>query len=92
VKGKNHIQSIFFNPDEVRAIGLGLGRVIDDLNSMKRGELLDVPWTPEARKIQKEISAATRSAAAKLEKFTGIKCELPPYIDGDEDEFLTKES
>jgi hypothetical protein len=27
-------EKIYFNPDEVRAIALGLGRVIDDINAM----------------------------------------------------------
>lgn len=85
-------EKIYFNPDEVRAIALGLGRVVDDINAMKRGEWANTPWTPEARKIQGEILRHARAAAAKLEKFTGIKCDLPPYIKGDEDEFLTKES
>lgn len=86
------IEKIYFNPDEVKAIALGLGRCIDDINAMKQGENANIPFTPEARKFMKDISAACLSAAAKIEKFTGYKCELPPYIDGDEDEFLTKQS
>lgn len=85
-------EKIYFNPDEVRAIALGLGSVIDDMNALKKGKLADTPWTPEARKFQKQIITACQSAAAKLEKFTGVKCDLPPYIPGDENEFLTKES
>lgn len=86
------VERIFFNPNEVMAIGMGLARIMEDMNAMKQGNNVNLPWTPEARKIQKEIMAACVSAAAKLEKFAGYKCELPPYIDGDEDEFLTKES
>lgn len=85
-------EKIYFNTDEVRAIALGLGRIIDDINEMKRGGWENTPWTPEARKIQAEIERNARAAAAKLEKFTGIKCDLPPYERGDENEFLTKES
>lgn len=85
-------EKIYFNPAEVRALALGLGRVIDDLNEMKKGNNANIPWTPEARKMQAEIVAASRSAAAKLERFTGIKCKLPDYKPGDENEFLTKES
>jgi hypothetical protein len=85
-------EKIYFNPDEVRAIALGLGRVIDDINAMKRNGWENTPWTPEARKIQAEIEKHSRAAAAKLEKFSGIKCDLPPYEKGDENEFLTKQS
>lgn len=85
-------EKIYFNPHEVMAISMGLARIIEDMNAMKKGDLINTPWTPEARKAQYEILSACQSAAAKLEKFAGIKCELPPYEDGDENEFLTKES
>lgn len=85
-------ERIYFNPNEVMAIGLGLARVMEDINAMKRGELINTPWTPEARKVQLEILSACQSAANKIEKFANYKCDLPPYKDGDEDEFLTKQS
>lgn len=71
---------------------MGLARIVEDINAMKRGEWANTPWTPEARRIQEDILKNAQGAAAKLEKFTGIKCDLPPYIKGDEDEFLTKQS
>jgi hypothetical protein len=86
------VERIFFNPTEVSAIGMGLARIMEDMNAMKKNGYENTPWTPEARKIQADIMNACRSAANKLEKFAGYKCELPPYIDGDEDEFLTKQS
>jgi hypothetical protein len=86
------IEKIYFNPDEVQAVAMGLARIIEDLNAMKQGEYINTPWTPEARKAQTEMRNAVLSAAAKIEKFTGVKCELPPYIPGDENDFLTKPS
>lgn len=86
------VEKIFFNPAEVTAIGLGLARVIEDFDAIKKGENANIPWAPEFRKMQGEILSACRSAAHKLEKFAGYKCELPPYEEGDEDEFLTKQS
>lgn len=88
----NNKQQIYFNPKEVRIIALGIGRIIDDINEMKKGEYAHIPWTPDTRKDFSDMMANARSVAAKLEKFTGIKCELPEYNDGDENEFLTKES
>jgi hypothetical protein len=85
-------EKIYFNPKEVMAISMGLGRVIEDINAMKKGEYVGIPWTPEARSILADILEACQSAASKLEKFAGVKCELPPYEEGDENEFLTKES
>lgn len=69
---------------------MGLGLIIQDLNSTAKDP--SIPWTPEARAIQKDIAAAAKAAAGKLEKFTGVKCDLPPYQPGDENEFFTKES
>ena len=78
---------IYFNHDEVQAIAMGLAMIIEDFNATKLH-----PWSPEARRTQAEIMRATRSAAAKLEKFAHVKCDLPPYNEGDENEFFTKES
>ena len=78
---------IYFNPDEAQVLAMGLASVIQDMNSHT-----DQPWTPEARKIRKDILSAATSAANKLEKFAGVKCDLPPYNPGDEKEFFTKES
>jgi len=86
------VEKIFFNPAEAHAIAMGLARIMEDMDAIKKNGYENTPWTPEARKMQAEIVAACRSAANKLEKFAGIKCELPPYNNGDENEFLTKQS
>lgn len=86
------VERIFFNPAEVSAIGMGLARIMEDMNAMKSNGYENTPWTPEARKIQHSIMKACQSAATKLEKFANYKCELPPYNEGDEDDFLTKQS
>ena len=80
---------IYLTMEEYRAVQLGLGRIIEDLTKPK----MDMyPWTPEVRKFKKEIVTAANTAAAKIEKVTGVKAELPEYEEGDEDEFLTKQS
>lgn len=86
------VDRIYFSPQEAIAISMGLARVIEDLNEIKKGDNSNIPWTPEARKQQSDILNACQSAARKLEKFAGIECKLPPYERGDEDEFLTKQS
>lgn len=86
------VERIYFSPNEAIAISMGLARVIEDLNEIKKGDNSNIPWTPEARKHQAEILNACQSAARKLEKFASIECKLPPYEPGDEDEFLTKQS
>jgi len=86
----NKTTHIYFNQHEAAVMGMALGGLIEDLNSAAKDPT--TPWTPEARKDQNEIVAAAKSAAAKLEKFAGVKCDLPPYVTGDENDFFTKES
>jgi hypothetical protein len=85
-------EKIYFNEKEAVVIGLGLARLVDDLNETQSGKLADMPWTPEARKAQRDMLVSAKSAAAKLEKFTGIECKLPGYNPDDEQQFFTKES
>ena len=82
--------NIFFLPNEAKIIGLGLASVIEDLNEARSNH--SIPWTPEARKEMDDMYKSAKNAASKIEKFCGIKCDLPPYNEGDEKEFFTKES
>lgn len=82
--------SIFFNPNEATVIGLALASLLENLNDQLKDST--IPWTPESRKQLREMFDAAKAAANKLEKFTGIKCNLPPYVPGDENEFFTKQS
>jgi len=80
-------EKIYFNREEVAVLAMGLASILEDFKVSD-----GLPWTPEARKYKKDISAAAKSAAAKLEKFGGVKCDLPEYKPEDENEFFTKES
>lgn len=77
-------------PEEVMAIGLGLSRLIEDMETVNKDG--NIPWTPEAILIQGQILSNARSAAKKIEQMTGFVCKLDPYKEGDENEFLTKQS
>ena len=77
-------------PHEVMAIGMGLARIIEDMEDIKKDA--SIPWTPESRKMQKEILDNAKSAASKIEAISGFECKLDDYQEGDEDEFLTKPS
>lgn len=83
---------VFLTPKEALAVQLALGSMMEDLNAMKSEKYINVPWTPEARKDQRDIMASAKSAARKIEKITGVEASLPEYKPGDENEFLTKES
>lgn len=77
-------------PDEVAVIGMALSGMIEDLETV--GKDPTIPFTPQARKYQKEILAAARSAHSKISLASGHEVKLDKYEEGDEKEFFTKES
>lgn len=77
-------------PDEVVVMQMALSGLIEDLEATSGNPSL--PFTPEARKYQKEMLAAAKSALAKVAAVSGKLIKLDPYNEGDETEFLTKES
>lgn len=82
--------NIYFSPEECRIITMWLAVLLEDIEEAKSN--INYPWTPESRKDFENMYKYASNAANKIEKFTGIKSELPPYIDGDEDLFFTKKS
>lgn len=78
------------NPREVAIIQMALGVQIEDLEIASKDP--NLPFMPEVRKDMKEILLASRSALAKMEKVSGFLLKLDPYKEGDESEFLTKQS
>lgn len=81
---------IYLTREEAAALQMALSGLLEDFK--KCAQMPEIPWTPEARKYMKDITAAANSAADKIERFTGLKKGLPPFNPGDENEFLTKPS
>jgi hypothetical protein len=77
-------------PNEVAITQMALSGLIEDLESVSTNPTY--PFTPEARKDQKSMLDAARSAMKKLADTSGLEVKLDPYVPGDEDEFLTKQS
>ncbi len=73
-------------PQEVMAIGMGLGRIIEDLEEMEKTP--GINWTAEAISIQSQMLSNAKSAASKIEQMTGFACKLDPYQEGDEKDFV----
>jgi hypothetical protein len=82
--------SNLLTPQEVTVTQMALSGMIEDLEAVGKDPKL--PFTPEARKHQKEILEAARSAHLKFAAASGMVIQLDPYKEGDEKEFLTKES
>ncbi len=78
------------NKAEASVIQMALSMMIEDLEAV--GSNQNFPFTPEARKDQKEILSCAKSALQKIAKAQGELIQLDPYQEGDEKEFLTKQS
>jgi hypothetical protein len=85
-----HKQSFFLKPDEGQFLAMAVVGTLEQLEKSSKNQLIN--WNPEARKYFREMLAAGKNLRIKLEKLGFDTRELPPYIDGDENEFLTKQS
>lgn len=77
-------------PDEVIITQMALSGLIEDLEDVSSNP--QYPFTPDARKDQKQMLSCAKSALEKIAKTSGRLVQLDPYKEGDEKEFLTKES
>jgi hypothetical protein len=81
---------LFLKPDEGKFLGMAVIAIIEQLRESNQNQ--NINWNPETRKSLKDMLAAGNSLRIKLEKL-GFDCrDLPPYIDGEETDFLTKPS
>lgn len=87
---KNKPPMIYLTHGEYKAIQLGLARILEDFREVKKN--ISIPWTPESRRDMEDIISSANGAASKIYKVTGIEAVLPDLYDGEEDEYLTKES
>ncbi len=78
------------NPSEVFIIHMALQSLIDDTESVCKNAR--IPFTPEARKDMKDILDNAKSALKKITVVSGSTIRMDPYKEGDEAEFLTKQS
>lgn len=82
--------SLILTPDEVTIILVALSGTIEDLTETSTN--VKLPLNPEARTACREMLTAAKSAQKKLETTIGHEIRLDAFVDGDEKEFLTKES
>lgn len=77
-------------PNEVTITQMALSGLIEDLEAVSKNQ--SYPFTPQARKEQSEMLVSAKSALEKIAKSSGKLIQIDPYNEGDETEFLTKES
>lgn len=81
-----------FNQGELKIIVMGIERIVEDLEAVSKNP--NYPFTPEARKDMNDMLAAAYSSKKKLEKVAnkGVAFKIEQYEEGDEKDFLTKQS
>lgn len=81
-----------FNQAEIKIIILGLQTTLEDLEEASKNQNFN--FTPDARKDMREMITAGYSAKKKLEEVVhkGIAFKLDKYQEGDEKDFITKQS
>ncbi len=83
-------EQLYLKPDEVKFISMAVLSLLDQIETTAKNEKIN--WNPEARKYHKEMIAAGTALKIKMQRLGFDMRDLPPYLDGDENEFLTKES
>jgi hypothetical protein len=83
-------QNLYLKPEEAKFIGMAVVALVEDLQATSRNQL--IPWTPESRKTLKDMLDAGTTLRTKLTKLGFDMRPLPPFLHGDEKDFLTKES
>lgn len=84
------VPHLFLKPDEGKFLSMAVVRMVEDLKDTSKNQLIN--WNPETRKQLKEMLSAGESLSNKLLKLGFDMRDLPPYFEGDENEFLTKQS
>ena len=69
---------------------MALETFIEDNTAMRTDQT--IPFNPEARKMMMDMFETASSALKKIQDASGYAVMLDEYKDGDEKEFLTKQS
>lgn len=84
------VEQLYLKPAEGKFLALATMALLTDMEEGNQHPQFN--WTPEARRDFREIIEAGKSLRIKLAKLGFNMTNLPPFKEGDQDEFLTKES
>lgn len=83
-------KQLYLKPDEAKFLSMAVLNMLEDIiNSSKNPQH---NWTPSVRKDLKDMISAGTALRIKMEKLGFDMRDLLPYNDGDEKDFLTKQS
>lgn len=80
--------NLYLKPEEQKFISMSVVALIEQLRETAINPMMN--WNPETRKDLKDMLAAGESLRVKLKNLGFDMRPLPPFVDGDENEFLTK--
>lgn len=83
-------EHLYLKPDEVKFLSMAVLGQIEVLRDTSQDPKIN--WTPEMRKDLKDMLASGNTLRIKMKNLGFDMRDLPPYNEGDENEFLTKES
>lgn len=84
------INQLYLKPEEGKFLALATIAFITDLEEGRSEQKYN--WTPETRKLMREMMEARQSLRIKLTKLGFNMTDLGAFREGDQDEFLTKPS
>lgn len=82
--------NLYLKPEEQKFIAMAVVSLIEQLEETSTNP--NIPWNPETRKDLKDMRSAGEAVRIKLKKLGFDMRDLPPYIEGEEKDYLTKES
>ena len=83
-------QQLYLKPNERKFVAMAVVALIEQIHETATNPRMN--WNPETRKDIKDMLEAGNSLRIKLDKLGFDIRDLPPYIDGEERDYLTKES
>lgn len=76
--------------DEAKFAVMAMSQTLENLEGTLKNQ--KIPWTPDSRKVIKDMIAAGTSARVKICSLTGINPDMPDLEPGEEDDYITKPS
>lgn len=82
--------NIYLRPEEKKFFSMAVVSTLDKLEAISRNP--KIPWTPESRKVLREMTEAGNKLRDKLKKLGFDMRPLPDLEEDEENDYLTKES
>lgn len=83
-------KQLYLKPEEAVFVSMAVLSLIEQLEETNKNPWIN--WNPQTRKDLRDMISYGNALKIKLQKLGFDMRNLPPYLEGDENEFLTKQS